>query len=715
MTIANVVISRSVVVRWPISIWEFEERRRRTFRLRFNNSGPSCGKCRGVMSPSASHTDTPTPSMDSATTARDAVNLGLSLFNKDRKRDAIIQFEKALCLDPDPEEAKVALYNKACCHASRGEGEETAEALRKALRDYNLKFSVILNDPDLSAFRAMPEFKKLKNEARVGADEIGSSFRRDLKLISEIQAPFRAVRKFFYAALCAAAGISTFFIIPRLFRAIQGGNNTPDLWETVGNAAINIGDFLTMLGMTTIGLHGKPWEFKEDWGSHCKILFLHQLSHLTVKNTQSGEEFIDPLRYKEREVFNGFHATMASECFFLYNWLGRNSIRNHMEFVMHSSFLVKGEMLQEGFIIPCTKRFPPLELTLKKHMVSDDFHVGIECMNLLFEIQWLHALGEFTQNYQARELRFGLGGMTSGDAQISTTKKMERIIRRRQDLWAALGKKTTTLPVLKQKLYRDLQLSIHAHTLRRSFPMKVGIEFMNFTSGSELDRCSLVAQCIITQWETVEPICYLIPFAAVHIRTSWLTPFETVTKVFSITEGKSVPSTIKEGLFVVVLEEFPTTIILIWSKKLHWYSYNHIWNSVNGALEVHHVKNYIDCSHPWNPELKVDEGTDFSFDFSSLCLWKGRNVMSFYEARENSSMTCLRHHKLDKNSDFLFYELLTHGSMEEPKGIWERESNYDEIAAVPMSVIEGILKYVMLITALPSFHQDDTKLYDVME
>ncbi|KAH9322139.1 hypothetical protein KI387_016778 [Taxus chinensis] len=39
-------------------------------------------------------------------------------------------------------------------------------------------------------------------------------------------------------------------------------------------------DFLLMLGMTVVGLHG-PWEFKEDWGSHCKMLFLHQLSHLT--------------------------------------------------------------------------------------------------------------------------------------------------------------------------------------------------------------------------------------------------------------------------------------------------------------------------------------------------------------------------------------------------------------------------------------------------
>lgn len=42
-------------------------------------------------------------------------------------------------------------------------------------------------------------------------------------------------------AFSAAAGISLLFTVPRLIRAIQGGDGTPDLWETAGNAAINIG------------------------------------------------------------------------------------------------------------------------------------------------------------------------------------------------------------------------------------------------------------------------------------------------------------------------------------------------------------------------------------------------------------------------------------------------------------------------------------------
>ena len=42
-------------------------------------------------------------------------------------------------------------------------------------------------------------------------------------------------------AFSAAAGISTLFTIPRLFRAIKGGDGAPDIWETAGNVAINVG------------------------------------------------------------------------------------------------------------------------------------------------------------------------------------------------------------------------------------------------------------------------------------------------------------------------------------------------------------------------------------------------------------------------------------------------------------------------------------------
>ncbi|KAG6435154.1 hypothetical protein SASPL_100022 [Salvia splendens] len=202
----------------------------------------------------------------SAATAESCVNLGLSLFAKGRVKDALEQFDTALTLDPNPVEAQAALYNKACCHAYREEAKKAAECLRTALREYDLKFGTILNDPDLASFRAMPEFKELQEDvgfsimatfyfayvsifqdipiyfncqcspckilhhfslqrhqqARLGGEDIGYGFRRDLKLISEVQAPFRGIRRFFYVAFTAAAGISLFLTIPRLFAAIKG-------------------------------------------------------------------------------------------------------------------------------------------------------------------------------------------------------------------------------------------------------------------------------------------------------------------------------------------------------------------------------------------------------------------------------------------------------------------------------------------------------------
>lgn len=50
------------------------------------------------------------------------------------------------------------------CSRVSGEGKNAADCLRVALRDYNLKFATILNDPDLASFRALPEFKQLQEE-----------------------------------------------------------------------------------------------------------------------------------------------------------------------------------------------------------------------------------------------------------------------------------------------------------------------------------------------------------------------------------------------------------------------------------------------------------------------------------------------------------------------------------------------------------------------
>lgn len=144
------------------------------------------------------------------------------------------------------------------------------------MKEYNLKFGTILNDPDLASFRALPEFKELQEEARLGGEDIGYSFRRDLKLIGEVQAPFRGVRRFFYVAFSAAAGISLFFTVPRLIRAINGGDGAPDLWDTVGNAAINIGGIIVLVALFS-------WDNKKEEEQLAQISRNETLSRLPLR------------------------------------------------------------------------------------------------------------------------------------------------------------------------------------------------------------------------------------------------------------------------------------------------------------------------------------------------------------------------------------------------------------------------------------------------
>lgn len=191
-------------------------------------------------------------------------------------KDALLQFDTALTLNPNPVEAQAAYYNKACCHVYRGEGNKAAECLRIALREYGLKFGTILNDPDLASFRAMPEFKELQEEAKLGGEDIGYSFRRDLKLISEVQAPFRGVRRFFYVAFSAAAGISLLFTVPRLIRAVQGGEDAPNLWDTAQNAAINLGGIVVLVALFL-------WDNKKEEEQIAQISRNETLSRLPLR------------------------------------------------------------------------------------------------------------------------------------------------------------------------------------------------------------------------------------------------------------------------------------------------------------------------------------------------------------------------------------------------------------------------------------------------
>ncbi|KAL8167734.1 hypothetical protein V2J09_009233 [Rumex salicifolius] len=260
--------------------------------------GPNSSLRRSVRFPSvacSSSSSSPSAAEEAEQTAESCVNLGLSLFSKGRVKDALLQFETALTLNPNPIEAQAALYNKACCHAYRGEGKKANDCLRTALKEYNLKFGTILNDPDLASFRALPEFKELQEEARLGGEDVGYGFRRDLKLISEVQAPFRGIRRFFYIAFSAAAGISTFFIIPRLFRAIQGGEGAPDLLETAGNAAVNIGGIVVLVALFL-------WDNKKEEEQISQISRNETLSRLPVRLSTNRVVELVQLRDSVRPV-----------------------------------------------------------------------------------------------------------------------------------------------------------------------------------------------------------------------------------------------------------------------------------------------------------------------------------------------------------------------------------------------------------------------------
>ncbi|XP_023771612.1 protein LOW PSII ACCUMULATION 1, chloroplastic [Lactuca sativa] len=265
-------------------------RRKPTFNSppKFLFSPVSCSSSTSPSPPS------PSPEVGSET-AESCVNLGLTLFSKGRVKDALIQFETALTLNPNPVEAQAALYNKACCHAYRGEGKKAAECLRTALKEYNLKFGTILNDPDLASFRVLPEFKQLQEEARLGGEDVGYGFRRDLKLISEVQAPFRGVRRFFYVAFTAAAGISLFLTFPRLFLAIKGGEGAPDILGTSQNVAINLGGIVVFVALFV-------WDNKKEEEQLAQITRDETLSRLPLRLSTNRVVELVQLRDTARPV-----------------------------------------------------------------------------------------------------------------------------------------------------------------------------------------------------------------------------------------------------------------------------------------------------------------------------------------------------------------------------------------------------------------------------
>lgn len=74
--------------------------------------------------------------------AREAVERGQQSFDRKEYAEALRLFKAALDLRPNNDEARAALYNKACAHAWLKDWQEAADDVVRAVNDYGLKLEV---------------------------------------------------------------------------------------------------------------------------------------------------------------------------------------------------------------------------------------------------------------------------------------------------------------------------------------------------------------------------------------------------------------------------------------------------------------------------------------------------------------------------------------------------------------------------------------------
>ena len=171
--------------------------------------------------------------------AADAVNNGLACFEKKRYKDAVNNFTAALESfgTPSEDESRAALYNRACAYVKLQKYDEAKVDLTSAVNDYALKFSVVLRDPDMEVFRTTAQYEEM------AAEEV-KGFRSNKAMASlraEAQEPFRFLKLYVFGGLAAGATLGLIIILTRLAAALQGGDDAPDLGETLKNMAVNSG------------------------------------------------------------------------------------------------------------------------------------------------------------------------------------------------------------------------------------------------------------------------------------------------------------------------------------------------------------------------------------------------------------------------------------------------------------------------------------------
>jgi hypothetical protein len=177
-----------------------------------------------------------TPNGPNASSA-DAVNNGLACFEARQYEDAVANFTSALndFGVPSEDESRAALYNRACAQCKLRRFDEAKTDLMSAVNEYGLKFSVVLKDSDMEVFRGTPQYEEMADEVK--GFRSGASI---AKLKAEAQEPFRFFKLYAFGGLGAGAFIGLIIILSRLSAALAGGDDAPDLGETIGNLLVNL-------------------------------------------------------------------------------------------------------------------------------------------------------------------------------------------------------------------------------------------------------------------------------------------------------------------------------------------------------------------------------------------------------------------------------------------------------------------------------------------
>ena len=179
----------------------------------------------------------PPPPASPPASPTEAVQRGTALLREGDNGAAAAMFEAALAdLDPTAEETAALLYNTACAYSRLRDFDRCGEPLRRAVNDYGVKFSVVLGDPDLLAFRESRQFDELQGELRGG----GGATDQVVKLRAEMKTPFLLSRLLVLGGLNLGAVAGLFIITAKLVAAAKGVEGADDLGETARNFAVNL-------------------------------------------------------------------------------------------------------------------------------------------------------------------------------------------------------------------------------------------------------------------------------------------------------------------------------------------------------------------------------------------------------------------------------------------------------------------------------------------